>query len=100
MRGRDPVRRRRRAGHARGDALERAPWPAYPAARRQGPRRGTRGAASAAAPPSRPVSGPAPVSKEATMRALVIDGPGTARGPEAPVPVPAVGQVVVDVRRA
>jgi 2-desacetyl-2-hydroxyethyl bacteriochlorophyllide A dehydrogenase len=34
------------------------------------------------------------------MRALVIDGPGAARVTEVPVPVPAAGQVVVDVRRA
>jgi 2-desacetyl-2-hydroxyethyl bacteriochlorophyllide A dehydrogenase len=34
------------------------------------------------------------------MRALVIDGPGSASVHEVPVPVPGAGQVVVDVRRA
>jgi 2-desacetyl-2-hydroxyethyl bacteriochlorophyllide A dehydrogenase len=34
------------------------------------------------------------------MRALVIEGPGAARVAEVEVPVPAAGQVVVDVRRA
>lgn len=34
------------------------------------------------------------------MRALVIDGPRSARVTDAPVPVPAAGQAVVDVRRA
>jgi 2-desacetyl-2-hydroxyethyl bacteriochlorophyllide A dehydrogenase len=34
------------------------------------------------------------------MRALIIDGPGSARVTEVDVPVPAAGQVVVDVHRA
>src|ERR1700677_475978 len=34
------------------------------------------------------------------MRALTIDGPGSARVTEVDVPVPAAGQVVVDVHRA
>jgi len=34
------------------------------------------------------------------MRALVIDGPGSARVEEVEAPVPGAGQVVVDVRRA